>query len=406
MSPNSKRLKLVETTGAQDWLRQFHAQDVSAAQKLLETLTLVSHSAFERALTRQIERAASGFEGPVALYAVREPEPGTYLDSSGKPPDAVRRGSDLGSEARVAAVIRNMARANPKQYLNHPGLDELRYFRCRALVLVDDFIGSGKRASSFLDSLWFSPSLRSWHSFGWIKLVVAAYSGTESGVAFVRKAVGHPDVQLYRDCPTLWDLPWTQPLKDSVADLCKRYGARTSRPNMRLGFRDSMSLLVFEHGCPNNVPAILWSSKGSKWRALFPSTRVPLEQASAFPPDVSKPEATVVVRDAGDHRLAESEALKRGGPIGSAILTVLAVISRGARGRAALSYATGLPISECGELLDRCVEAGFLTPTLKVTPAGRSELADAKEWAAGREKVPPRGNDVYYPHQLRGPGFS
>jgi hypothetical protein len=125
------------TGRGRDWLAQFDYGDRENARRLIDSLTLVSHSEFERALADLILAHAAAVEGPIALYATREMDPArSYFDQAAsgagireknsQQVDAVASGSDLGSEARVAAMIRNLAKADPKKILNHPGVSGMR----------------------------------------------------------------------------------------------------------------------------------------------------------------------------------------------------------------------------------------------------------------------------------------
>lgn len=409
---NSNIFNLSQTARCVAWLSQFGKKDLDTATRIISNLTLVSHSAFERALALLIEREARMIAGPIALYATREMEVGaTYFkqgrgDSNSRGDiDAVARGSDLGSEARVAALIRNLSKTAPNKYLNHPTIDKMRRTKSRAIFVVDDFIGSGKRTRIFLDSMWLSTTLRSWNSRGSIRVFALAYSSTDIGATLVEGAHCKPEVIHYRTCPTFWDMPWTRSITDQVVALCDLYGKRTSRRSMRLGFKQTMAALVFEHGCPNNAPAILWApqKEGIEWQPLFPDRAILSQEASAFPADVTRPAPASVLKDAGQKRLAASKALESPGPIGSNILMVLALCASGRRSRAALGYATGLARDECGLTIDDCINRGFLDTMLRVTAAGRAELEYARTLISLPNRLPPKGEDDYYPHQLRGP---
>jgi len=409
---NSKDYNLAGTARGAAWLSQFAASDADAATRLISNLTLVSHSAFERALTLLIEREAKAIDGLVALFATREMVRGVDyfapVNPTGEqeePIDAVARGSDLGSEARVAALIRNLAKATPHKYLNHPSLEMLRTEKCRAIFAIDDFIGSGRRTSKFLASMWQSRTIRSWHSRGSIRFIAVAYSSTDNGSALVQRSRCEPETILYRNCPTFWEMPWAHPLKDGVIALCRKYGAKTSRPNMRLGYDKTMAALVFEHGCPNNAPSVLWapSEKEAGWQPLFPDRSILPAEASAFPPDVTHPPARAVLNDAGRRRLAGSKALQMRAPIGPNNLILLSLSAIGHRSHSALGYATGLSRHECSLAIDDCIKRGFLTPALRITAAGRAEIKYASTLMESRNRVPPRGGDEYYPKQLRGP---
>lgn len=406
-------LRLPNTDRGKDWLAQFDAHDQENAARLLGGLTLVSHSAFERAVKSLILSEAVGIDGPVALYATREmDEDIDYYKAMANPDDpmaplnAVARGADLGSEARIAAIIRNLCKAEPEKLLNHPSLEMLRATRAKAIIVVDDIVGSGKRTAGFIRAMWRSESVMSWHSRHQIKFVALAYTGTRVGIGQVSRLKCNPKVTLVRDCPTFSDIPWHGDIEEAITALCKRYGGRTSRRGMRLGFKKTMAALVFEHGCPNNAPSILWApvSDDSNWQPMFPDRTVLLEEASAFPPDIMARDPIEMLTElAGDEEPELPPAILGESVLGVTTTIVLALVASGIRSRAALSYATGYDARECASLLDRCVERGYLTATLRLTPEGRAELKEEIRPSERSRWVPQRGEDGYYPQQLRGP---
>ena len=345
-------------------------------------------------------------DGLVALFATREFEPtAPFFQENGRHIDAVAEGNDLGSEARVAALIRNLCRAEPEKYLNHPTIEDMRDARCRGLFLVDDFIGTGERTTEFLASMWLSPTLRSWRSLHLLSIHAIAYSATTNGRRRLEKIPGKPKISLQRDSPTFDDMPWPRPVRRKMLALINHYGARTSCPDLAMGYGQYATALVFEHGCPDNCPAILWAPRTEtvNWEPLFPQRSVLPPEASAFPPEIARRDPIMVMIQAGQERLAKSGALSGRGPIGPMVLMVMGLAAKGIRSRAALAHATGLSVLECGQLLDRCVQWGLLTPTLRLTPAGVAELTYARQSASLPRKVPLRGLDSYYPQQLRRP---
>jgi hypothetical protein len=404
---------LLSTQRGRGWLAQFDSADLAVAERLVDSLTLVSHTAFERSLVQLIETLAAKVDGPVALYATREIDPSrSYFDApapangKNKHPssiDAVARGADLGSEARIAAMIRNLARAQPQKYLNHPGIDVMRKARCRTVMVIDDFIGSGKRTFEFIKAIWQDRSIRAWWSLGYIQFLAIAYSGTDTGLRRVRRARCRPQTEIVRSCPTYKTMPWPASIRDAFMQLCRKYARRTSRPRMGLGYGGTMAALIFEHGSPNNAPAILWapSNDNRRWKPLFPDRTVLPPEASGFPPEIAGRDLTTVLLEAGQKNLALSGALSRRGRTGATVLVVLALVAKGIRKVSALGYATGLSSRDCARVLDRCVRWGFLTQTYRVTAAGIAELRHARTITSATTGIPPRGEDDYYPKQLR-----
>jgi hypothetical protein len=385
-------------------LRQFDPQDRAIVEHLLISFALVSHTEFERSLTHLIDRYSRRVSGPVALFATREWDPSVPFFVSGEAIDAVGPGSDLGSEARVAALIRNLCRARPDKYLNHPGIEEMRHAHCRRVLVVDDFIGSGERTSDFLHSMWLDASLRSWSSLGWLTFRALAYSGTDSGRSRVEKQKCNPKVKVVRECPTIYSLLLSRADLRRLKQVLRKYSMRTDMPAIPFGYLDTGAAIAFEHGCPDNCSPIFWAkeSPGGSWEPLFPSRSVLIEEASVFPPELATPDLTEILRRVRQPRLAASSALARRGPLGAILLAVIALAARGIRTRSRIAYATGLPAHDVAQMLDRCVKWRFLTPQLKLTERGSAELRYARGLVESKKEVPPRGEDWYYPQQLRG----
>ncbi|MGC0110531.1 phosphoribosyltransferase-like protein [Ralstonia pseudosolanacearum] len=401
------------------WISQFDQRDQPLAESLARKLTLVSHTEFERKILRLIESEAQRFGSPVALYAIRELDkdhPCSYFTQvrSAAGIDAVGRGADIGSEGRIAAIIRSLAKAQPERYINHPDVEELRKKKARGIFVVDDIIGSGTRARSFLDAIWRDVSIRSWRSRGLIKFSVISYSATPQGIEEVTKSLclgsNSPEksIRLVRACPTMADIFNEEGEYSAINGLCKVYGKRTSKPGMSLGYKDTMAMLVFEHGCPNNTPSILWAPKTPRkqnWNPLFPNRVVPTEQASAFSLTIDENRPDISLISAGETQLAASVA-QSFGVVSSSVVVCLALAEKGMRSPAALSFATGLTHDQCIEMRARCESDGLLTKSGRLTSKGLDELRYARRIRTPRAPLDESGEDYYYPRSLRSTVYS
>ncbi|EMG7548318.1 hypothetical protein ACKGLS_003459 [Vibrio alginolyticus] len=417
--PNAK--KLIHTKQGKAWLEQFELVDREVATFVANKLTLVSHTEFERNLLKTLENIASSYGGRIGFFAVRELEkkqpPKSTLDDGiipfysqvnsddGISVNALSSSSDQGSEARIAQVIRQLCKAHPNKYLNHPTLESLRDNKCDAIIFVDDFIGSGNRVREFLTSFWIEPSVVSWLSGKQMKFHVVAYSGMEEGIASVERHRSKPSVSIYRDAPTYDSFLWDKSKKEKVKNVFSKYGriANQKRKNMWFGYKEGMGAIVFEHGCPNNTPAILWEPdfQGSGWKGLFPNRTISSEVASVFPPEIVSGDPIEILMEVGQVKLAKSGLLSRRGEIGKIFLTALALIAKGQRKRSTLSYATGLSVDDCERLMEKCIRCGFITVNRRLTPRGVAELNAVRRWRVRNFKPLDKGTNYYYPVQLR-----
>ena len=410
---------LIYTARGQEWLEQFDPLDQGAAISLANSLKLISHNEFRRNLEKQIHNVGSKYGGPVALFAVREIETDTQegrfiggippffsqADGSpdGKSVSSVSASADQGSEAIIAQIIRQISKADPNKFLNHPTLEVMRDTRCDACFFIDDFIGSGRRLHTFIQSFWNEPSVVSWLSSKHIKFAVLAYSGTETGVKLVERHKSKTAVTLHVDAPTIYTLPIGTAGRAAIWELCEKYGRVASKNGryMWFGFQRTMGTMIFEHGCPNNSPSILWLWNDN-WRGIFPKRTVDARVSSVFPPEIVRGDAVSLFRNIGQTRLARSGALLRRGQAGQTILIVLAMIAQGQRKRSAISYATGLSRAECERILAKCIKWKFVSPQRRITPSGKAELEAGRKHLGLRNPKLDAGSPYYYPKQLRG----
>jgi hypothetical protein len=160
-------------------------------------------------------------------------------------------------------------------------------------------------------------SIVSWHSYKLIAFHVVAYSGVDTGIEFLRAHKSSPSVHIYRDAPTFNTLPWSKEKKEGLFDLCEKYGrkANKKRRNMWWGYKKTMCALVFEHGCPNNVPAIL-VEENNEWIGLFPDRTITDTTLSVFPSEIPQHANIKILSDIGQKKLAKSSKMIRRGNVG------------------------------------------------------------------------------------------
>jgi hypothetical protein len=61
-----------------------------------------------------------------------------------------------------------------------------------------------------------------------------------------------------------------------------------------------------------------------------------------------------------------------------------------------------MTVNDCNKLLEKCIDAGYVTPKYRLTESGRAELEGAIRTRQHFKKgLPERGEDVYYPQSLR-----
>lgn len=402
---------LLLTLQGEAWLANFDEVDRGVARELAGSLSLVSLNEFERRLECLVSEQAAAIDGPVALFAIREVD--TKIDlfiqtdrvgASQTSIDATPRGADIGSEGRVANLIRNLAKTNNTKYLNHPTLQVMRTQKCSAIFLLDDLFGSGTQCRDYIQAIWENRTIRSWISYRKLKLVALAYAGTEAGIKVVSRHRAKPSVTVVRHCPTLKRLPLERDRIERLEALCYKYAKRAGMWGPSLGFGQIGSLLVFEHGCPDNAPVILWDEPehGHTWNPLFFNRRVGTDARTVFPSEMARRDPVRALIDAGQLRLARSFSNVVERPLPKEMILAITLISKGLRRPDSIAGATGTTVAECEQLLERCIAAGFVTPKIRITKLGLNEIRGMTGSLMNSvNSVPDLGTDVYHPKALR-----
>lgn len=394
-----------------DWLKNFATDaERTIASTLIDEILLVSRNSLMRELRGLIQTVLDGrddLQRPIALFAERavRKQNGDVLPffinagrgratGVGVPPIEVDPADqEVGSEGLIANLITDLARLYQGQILPHPGPDRMRSDRVRRIVIVTDFVGSGKRVWEMLEAFQAVATIRSWRSYGLITFYVVAYSGTEEGLRFVRSSRLKPEVLTVTGCPTLWNT-FSGTQLSNVLQLCKRYPPRHGHPT---GFLNGGALIAFAHGIPNNAPPIL-HSRTRGWTGLFPKRSTARAEMS-FPADTVE---TIADRAARLLNLRDANKYLAS-PTGKRwvkTLLVLAALEAGARSVQAVSARSGLPLTRAEEILDFMRIARW-TSKNALTRLGRQELSRLRQRRRSAPVLPKSNTPYYYPTQLR-----
>jgi hypothetical protein len=431
--------RLLRTSRAECWLRQFDPRDRGAAELLVRSLILVSKDELDTTLAelirhRRIEVRNDPLrpgepEKPIALYGIREIENYCELPSGSIRPrynsailtrgqvDSKHRAQEIGtsllpvyfencrrdaraspvrarevgSEGDIAYLIERLRRETLRQpggFLAHPSLDKLRKNECRDVFLIDDLIGSGDRASRFILAFCRHPTIASWLSGGFLRVSVIAFAATRWGLTQVRNTKPRVSAVHHQHDVLSGQHWWPEDQRETLLDLCRRYGEKTGQPEMALGYGstdaypEGLCCMVFSYKCPNNAPAILWAGKGKAWMPLF---------------ERSPSDGLLACFQAG------SEDAQR---------SVLVALLGALHGRQRLSVEevnrrTGLGMSVSQRWLEWCevngLVDGLAEDRMRLTRAGRRELQHPGQI----EEARPRKGGIaepepfYYPSKLR-----
>lgn len=406
--------ELSKTSFAQSWLGNFPSEDRDTASLLLDRMMLVGASEFSVAITKQlnrIERDCPSAKPCLALYAEREVEkcnyevlpffPGTdkgRATGDGIPPVSVDpKKQDVGSEGIVASLISKYCKLPDKHALSHPGPDALRENRVRKIVIVTDFVGSGRRVREMLDAFALVASIQSWRSFGLLDFHVVCYSGTECGLRCVRRHSLRPKVSFHIACPVINEAFSGSELGE-IKLLCKTYPGKRSR--YPFGFNETGSLIAFSHGIPNNAPAILHSNAGG-WKPLFPGRSTASSEIDRIADSsemLARNSERVLGVRAARKVLSDSE-----GELWTHAMLVLDAIRSGAKTPTKVSALTQIPFDRVEEVIALSQTAGWVTPKHTLTHMGRREIRGIRRYDLIDEEFAFPESHLYFPSQWRAP---
>ena len=416
-------MSLSQSDFARDWLAQFSETERPVGARLADAVMLVSHDSLYRGLRFLLdETTTSRKEGdqdrPIALFAERAVEtrdtkvgdddvvrhevlpffPGTEegrATGAGMPPIVIDPDDqEVGSEGAIANFITGYERLHRNRVLSHPGPDALRSQRVSHIIIVSDFIGSGKRVREMLEAFWRVATIRSWHSYGLVRFAVVAYSGTEEGLEHVRSHRSGPNVRVVHACPTIFTT-FVGAERDSVEALCRAHPLKSRYP---FGFGSAGALIAFSHGIPNNGPPILHSERKG-WVPLF-------RNRSALGADMHFPAANVGTladraREVLQIRAAEqflSDPTRRRWVETMLVLTAL---KNGSRTAASASARTRLALADVEQILVFTRIAHWTSPRNALTVLGQRELRRLRLRRARTVALPSDDLPYYYPSQLR-----
>ncbi|NLH79599.1 MAG: hypothetical protein GX458_01975 [Phyllobacteriaceae bacterium] len=415
-------MRLSQTDFSRHWLAQFSEAERPAASQLADALMLVSHDALYRGLRRLLDELAThrdegAQELPLALFAERAVEardiedqdyghvrkvlpffPGTdegRATGAGMPPIVVNPDDqEVGSEGAIANFITGYERLRRGRVLSHPGPDAMRTRRVSHIVIVTDFIGSGKRVWEMLEAFWRVATIRSWHSYGFVRFVVVAYSGTEDGLEHIRSHRSRPNVRVVHACPTVFTA-FAGAERDAIETLCRTHPHKSRDP---FGFGGAGALIAFSHGIPNNAPPILHRNRKG-WVPLF-FNRSALGADQHFPAanaDALADRAREVLQIRAAKRFLSNPARRQW----VETMLVLTALKDGSRTAVSVSARTRLPLTTVEQVLRFTRIADWTSARNTLTVLGRRELRRLQSRRARTIVLPTEDIPYYYPSQLR-----
>ncbi len=416
----SQLLRLSEHPLSQKWLARFHSSgDRALAAQLLNQLKLVSAREFEAGIETALIELQTRLKATIAVYPVGPAIPddiagydqftGGISRVENSQTREVGRRRKYGSEDRVGHVLTKLQerfkRGTGASTIEcQPTLNQLKTQGIRHIVLVDDVCGSGTRIADYWKTI--PRRIKSLLSLKSAELWIVLYAITPLGKAAISEVM--PNFPLSNHLITvLPDADLRKLLTPELRTLCVNYAKQFGMSSSGLGYRGSTCSVVFEHGCPNNLPAIFWA-KCKGWEGLFPNRSIPHEMRSCFDEDGSERAIEALWR-VNQPQLALSllDALDHAEPLTSEQRMLLSMLGLSLRGVLETDLASRLmiTISETKKLLGIAVEMGLFDKSQdRVTAMGKELVSRFRErfQKVCRQRPVGISPDGYYPSQCEG----
>jgi hypothetical protein len=385
-----------------NWLANFSVEYHSPAELLVNALHYLDDSTFRSNLTDQIlgDFEAGRIVPPALVTPIRS---GLEMGLQGSekaiifenvfPRDGLRI-PNTGSEAICANIIRNLEKGQGQKLGMIPwprGLDDLRRQEVRSIVLVGDYAGSGSQAMEAARIWTRNKSIRSWRSYGKIKIHVLVHSASSLAKEALDKDPSIDRLSTVGIAPDFDSAGWSDEQRNEIQTFCTKFARHRGKDV--LGWKNSAALFVMQHTAPNNLPSVLWQTKGQSrrhdgWYPLFPDGRVPGALARALASQGKQRREQRIPKRPGSEQI-----------LGSLLPLVLAAMREGARTPERISGLADISLADSTRVLAELVDGGYADTRGYLTDSGRRLLApDARPLRRYRLSG---SADFYYPQALR-----
>lgn len=392
-------MELRDVPNVSDWLTQFDVPDVYLVEQILRRIRYVGFEEFEawlQASVRELLNEILEKDGrvAVAIFPVAKP----FIHNFNKDKDEKQVNDSAG---RIAHSLKNLERDLPDYVELTPRLDSMRKRKIKHIIFVDDFVGTGDRFTKSWRST-VPPSIKSWCSRGWCKVWFLTFAAHLSGLKRIVRNVRPLSLQQIRANISIERSFFQE--NASMRAVLSKYGRSLGSARQVMGYGGLACPVVFQHGCPNNVPLIFWvrPSKASrvKWRPLFPARSVSAAVYPLFTEDLARQALPEELWMAGHFQLALNVLEKIAHYKDShQLLLTLGLLAKG-HSIEKIRSTMVLTFAEFDALLVELREGGLIAPDNTVTRFGRDVIARAAKPAKKRLVI--AGETNFYPSSFLG----
>lgn len=392
-------MELRDLPNVREWLDQFDVPDVYLAEHMLRRIKYVGFEEFEawlQASVRGLLKDIVDKDGRVAIAIFPVAKP--FIHKFNKDKDEKLPNDSAG---RIAHSLKNLERELPAYVELTPRLDSMRKQKVRHIIFVDDFVGTGDR---FIKS-WRETvprSVKSWCSMGWCKVWLLTFAAHTSGLQRIVRNVRPMSLPQIRANLKIEKSFFQE--NSGMRAVLRKYGAPLGRAPQVMGYGGLACPVVFQHGCPNNVPLIFWVRPSRavrvKWRPLFPDRSVAAEVYPLFTEDLAiraVPEELWMAR----HFDLALNVLEKIGQYKEShqLLLTLGLLAKGHSVGKIKNTLVQTDV-EFASLLDELQVGGLIDAANEVTRFGRDVIARAAK--PSKKSVVIAGETNFYPSSFLG----
>lgn len=254
-----------------NFINQFDPADQNSARLLIDSLVFVSRIEMHRYYRNFIINHYEVNKERIAVFPMNKKyfKRGVLVNKNG-----VENRMDYDSSVVIGRILKSIEQElGTNKVINVPSVDLIKNDKIKHVVFFDDTIGSGKRVLDF----WTNypehdvKSIKSLASYKKIQVDFCVYSHSAEGIANI---TNHSCIKRTRIYSSIGSDCYVNEFDFSIFDLAKKYNKKIFTISS-VGFKDSFVPVIFEHGCPNNIPLFFWKSKAKSWNALFPDRSLP-----------------------------------------------------------------------------------------------------------------------------------
>lgn len=255
----------MQTQEVTSFIKQFPANDQQAFQRLVGKLVFIPNAELHRFFRNTIIKILKKEKNKIAVFPL-EKKFFRFNEEIIRDDTEFRKNYD--SSSVIGRILHSIElELGSKRLLVSPTNKTLKAEKIKTYVFFDDLVGSGKRVNDFWVKFPSSHirTLKSLMSLKKCNAYFVSYGMTSTGLESLQTQSKSKFKNIYysrysRNETDYLDLPSLR--------ILKKYNPEG------FGYRGNFMPIIFEHGCHNCLPSILWK-KNQKWTPLFPSRSVP-----------------------------------------------------------------------------------------------------------------------------------